>query len=139
MKVEKIDHIGICVRDLEKAKRFFSDLLGTEFSQTFELGEFAFKSAMEPFGIEVVEPTSPDGFIARTIERRGEGVIVIGLKVPDIEEGIAEMKSWGLRLISRIERGQLKAAQFHPRDTFGVMIELLQYPLENPIVLAMSK
>ena len=139
MKVEEIDHIAIFVRDLEKASKFFADLLGTEFSQTFVQEKFAFKNSLEPLGIEVVEPTSPDGFVAKTIERSGEGVGLIGLKVPNLEEAITEMKGRGIRLVSRIEQGQLKTAQFHPGDTYGVMIELLQYKVEHPIAIAMSK
>ena len=137
MKVEKMDHIAIFVKDLDKAKKLFSDLLGTEFTEPVMVEQLGFRQTLEPLGIEFVESTSPDGPIAKTIELKGEGVGLIGLKVPDLEEAVAEMESRGFRLVSRVEQGQLKAAQFHPKDTFGVMIELLEYKEKHPITIAM--
>jgi methylmalonyl-CoA/ethylmalonyl-CoA epimerase len=132
MKVEKIDHVVIRVTDLQKAKKFFADLLETKF---IELGEFSnmdARSAIEPFGIELVEPLIPDGALAKEINRKGEGLSLLSLKVFNLEEAVAEMKSKGIRLITRIERSRMKAAVFHPKDTYGVMIELIEYKSKSP-------
>jgi methylmalonyl-CoA/ethylmalonyl-CoA epimerase len=94
MKVEKVDHIHIYVKDLDKAMRFFSELLGTKFTVPGEGNEeLEFKEAMDPLGLELVAPTSPDGVVGRAVERRGEGLAGLSLKVPNIEEATAEMES----------------------------------------------
>lgn len=134
MKVEKIDHVAINVKDLKKAARFFTDLLGTEFSSPAVFKELDLTSLIEPLGIELVEPLTPDGPTARTIEQRGEGLSLISLKVTNVEEAMAEMKSRGVRLVTLIDRPKMKAAIYHPKDTFGVMIELIEYQSEHPTV-----
>ena len=134
MKIENIDHIGIYVRDLKKATKFFADLLGTEFTEIGESKEVDVRSAMDPSGIELFEPLTPDGTAARTIERRGEGLALLSLKVPNLEEGIAAMESRGIRLTVRVERPNARMALFHPKDTYGVMIELIEYKAKHPFV-----
>jgi len=133
-QVEKISHIGILVSNLEEAKRLFAGLLGTEFT---DLGEFAHldvRSAIEPSGIELVEPLTPDGWVAKILQQRGEGLVTLSLKVTDIEEAVAETKSKGIRVVRRMEIGKIKAAVLHPEDTRGVTIELIQYEAKHPIV-----
>ena len=127
MKVEKIDHLHIAVNDLDKATSFFEDILGTKFGETLHVPDWDLRSRLDPLGIELIQPTSPDGVIAKFIERRGEGLCAISLKVPDIEEAIEELQAKGLRLVSRVNLGNLKEAQFHPKDAYGVMIELAEY------------
>ena len=134
MKIENIDHIGIYVRDLKKATKFFADLLGTEFTEIGEFKEADVRSAMDPSGIELFEPLTPDGPAAKAIERRGEGLALLSLKVPNLEEGIAAMESRGIRLTVRVEHPNSRMAIFHPKDTYGVMIELVEYEPEHPIV-----
>ena len=131
MKVEKIECVLIGVKDLEKATEFFSDLFETEFSR-IEFKEMDTANAMDPLGIELVAPLTPDGQFAETLERRGEGLMMLGLKVPDLEEAIAEMKSKGIRQVGEIQRGKVRTALFHPKDTFGVMIELIEYKAPHP-------
>ena len=126
MKVEKIDHIAINVRDLAKAGKFFADLLGTQFSRAAVFKEIDLRSSVDPLGIELVEPLTPDGPTARAIERRGEGVSLLSFKVSGLEDAVAEMESRGIRLVARIDRAKMKAAIFHPKDTYGTLIELME-------------
>jgi len=139
MKVEQIDHIHIVVKDLDKAVEFFESLLGVKFSKEVFLEEWQFKSRIAPIGpvgIELMQPTSPDSVFAKFIERRGEGLQAISLKVPDIEEAKAEMEARGIRLVSAVEVGRMKEAQFHPKDAYGVLIELCQYQAVHPGIAA---
>jgi len=138
MKVERIDHIHIFVKDLDKAIQLLEGALGTKFSEPHVLKDLDARATLDPLGLELIEGRSPDGAVARFIERRGEGLAAISLKVPDIEEAIAHLESRGVRLVRRIESGKLKEAQFHPKDTFGVMIELCEYELEHGARLASS-
>jgi len=134
MKIEKIDHIAINVRNLEEATKFFSDLLDTEFSGPLIIEEMNSRSVLDPLGIELIESMTPDGIVAQTIERRGEGLSLVSLKVPNLEEAIAEMERRGIRLVARIGSGTMKAAMFHPKDTYGVMIELIEYKEVHPVI-----
>ena len=127
MKVQKIHHVSVLVNDLEKAGKLYSDLFGLEFSDPYDLEALDTKVLESSFGINLVAPLTPDGPSARTLERRGEGVVMVVLNVPDIEEAIADMESRGIRLVGRESRpnGQ-KTATFHPKDLCGVFIELMQ-------------
>ncbi|MFC2066760.1 VOC family protein [Chloroflexota bacterium] len=133
MKAE-LDHIHIVVKDVDKAVAFFELLLGISFTKDMQSKELAKKwhyrsrmASLGTIGIELLQPTSPESLFARFIERRGEGIQAISLKVDDIEDAIKEMQTSNIRLVSTLEHGGLKEAQFHPKDAFGVMIELCQY------------
>ncbi len=82
---------------------------------------------MAPLGIGIAEPLTPDAALAKVIERRGEGLSVLSLKVANLEEAISEMKSRGIRQIGSQEHSNIRAAMFHPADAFGVMIELIEH------------
>ena len=127
MKVEKLDHIHVYVKDLEKAKDTFSRLLGTTFCSDIIMEQAQLRSTLSPLGVELMQSTSPDGFVAKAIENRGEGLAALSFKVPDIEQAIKELQSMGLCLVARLELGGVKEAQFHPKDCHGVMIELCEY------------
>lgn len=126
MKVEKIHHVAILVKDLEKAGKLYADLLGTEFSGPHEQKALDVRFLSSPLGINLVTPLTADGPSARTLERRGEGLSMLILNVPDIEEAVADMESHGVRLVGREDRPSSKAASFHPKDLCGVLIELIE-------------
>jgi methylmalonyl-CoA/ethylmalonyl-CoA epimerase len=134
MKVEGIDHIAINVKDLAKAEKFFSELFGTKFSSLGVTKEIDLRSSINPIGIELVEPLTSDGPTARAIQERGEGFSLLSIKVSNIQEAIAEMKSRNVRLVSMVDHPKYKAAIFHPKDTYGIMIELIDYQSEHPLV-----
>lgn len=137
MKVEKIDHIHVFVKDLDKAMAFFSDILGTQFSGPLELGHGVhLKSYLDPLGIELIGSTAPDGVVARTLEKRGEGLAAISFKVPDLDEAVAELQAKGLKLVGLVHLGNLREAQFHPKDSYGVMIELCEYDAKQGALVA---
>jgi len=124
MRVEKIDHVSIMVKDLEKAGKFFADLFEIEFTGPRENPGQDRRSIMSrPLGIALRSPLTPDGPTARTLKSRGEGLSLLSLKVPNLKEAVAEMKSKGIRQVEAIGT---KIAIFHPEDTYGVMIELIE-------------
>lgn len=136
MKAERLDHIHIYVKDLEKAKNTFSRALGTTFSPTIKPKDLPIKSAISPIGLELIEPTDPNGVVAKAMERGGEGLYGLSFKVPDIEEAIKVLQSMGMRMVGRVNEGRMKEAQFHPRDAHGVMVELCEYEDRSPGALA---
>ena len=126
MKVEKIHHVAILVKDLEKAGKLYSDLFGMEFSGPYEQEALDVRFLSSPLGINLVAPLTPGGPSAKALERRGEGLSMLIFNVPDIEEAIADMESHGVRLVGREERPDSKTATFHPKDLCGVFIELME-------------
>jgi len=74
MKAEKIDHIVIRVKEARKAIDFFSDLFETKFDKLGDIAPLDIRSYMDPLGIEIVEPLTPDGATARATEKGGQGM-----------------------------------------------------------------
>ena len=137
MKVERLDHVHIYVKDLDKAAKFFGALLESRVSDPPMIEpKDGVKTVLLPVGIELISSMTPDGPVARAIEAGGEGLKAISLKVPDIEVAIEEMKSKGIRQVGRVKIGRLQEAQFHPKDTFGVMLELCEHDLDHPAYIA---
>ena len=130
--VKKIDHIGIAVKDLEEALKFYQDVLGMDLAGTEIVEEQKVKVAFLPIGdtkVELLESTDKEGPIARYIEKKGEGVQHIAYRVDDIEKAIKEMKEKEIRMIDESPRygaGGAKIAFAHPKSTNGVLIELCQ-------------
>ncbi len=122
MKVEKLDHVTILVKDLEKARKLYSDLFGVVFSEPKENKEADIKMSFSPLGIALAAPISPDGAVAKNLEQRGEGVGAVVLKVKNVAEATTEMQAKGIRKIAQ----GAKVARFHPKDTNGVIFEIVQ-------------
>jgi methylmalonyl-CoA/ethylmalonyl-CoA epimerase len=130
--VQKIDHIGIAVKSLEDALKFYEGALGLKAVGTEVVAEQKVKVAFLPTGdseIELLEATAEDSPVAKFIEKNGEGIQHIAYRVDDIEAAIAEMKEKGVRMIDEKPRygaGGAKIAFCHPKSTGGVLIELCQ-------------
>lgn len=139
MKVERIDRIYVYVKDLEKARRLFGDLLETEFSEPMSYKDADMTCSYSPLGLTLAEPLSPDGFVAKIIKNRGEGVAMVALKVKNLKEATAEMESRGIRRIGGFEMGGYKAITYHPKDAFGVLLDLSEFKDKHPIVDALRK
>lgn len=129
--VKKVDHIGIAVKNLEEALKFY-EALGLKADGTEVVEEQKVKVAFLPVGdseIELLESTQEDGPIAKFIEKKGEGIQHIALRVENIEEAILEMKNKGVRMIDESPRygaGGAKIAFCHPKSTHGVLLELTE-------------
>ncbi|MQL52401.1 methylmalonyl-CoA epimerase [Desulfofundulus thermobenzoicus] len=130
--IKKIDHVGIAVKDLQKAIEFYEGLLGLKVTDTEVVEEQKVKVAFLPTGdseVELLESTTPDGPIARFIEKNGEGIQHIAFRVDNLEEKLAELKARGVRLIDEKPRrgaGGARIAFLHPRSTFGTLVELCE-------------
>ena len=123
MAVENISYVAIMVKDLEQAAKDYSDLLGIEFPEPHESQAIDMRVTRSPVGIELVAPLSPDGALAKTIERRGEGMMLVTLWVSDLQEASAQLKAKGAR---QVGGDGVKSIILHPRDFHGVMVELDQ-------------
>lgn len=130
--VKKIDHIGIAVRDLKEAMRFYKEILGIKATEIEEVQDQKVRVAFLPTGdseVELLESTSPDGPIARFIEKNGEGIQHIAFSVDNIEEKLAELKNKGVRLIDEKPRrgaGGAMIAFLHPKSSLGALVEICE-------------
>ncbi|RJX15835.1 hypothetical protein CW703_04190 [Candidatus Bathyarchaeota archaeon] len=86
MGVKGIDHVVIAVKDLGKAEKFFSKLLGIEFDELGENKQWKFKSVISPEGFELLTPTTPDSETAKYIKKRGEGYFAVALTMKKKEK-----------------------------------------------------
>lgn len=130
--VKKVDHIGIAVSNLDETVKFYKNVLGLELHGTEVIEEQKVKVAFLPVGdseVELLESTSPEGPIAKFIEKKGQGIQHIAFRVDDIEAALEEMKEKGIRLIDEKPRygaGGARIAFLHPKSTNGVLIELCE-------------
>lgn len=129
---EKINHIGIAVKNLENSIPLYRDQLGMEFEGTEEVAEQKVRVAFLKIGesrIELLEPTSPDSPVAKFLEKNGEGIHHMAYEVKDIVATLADLKQKGVRLIDEKPRhgahGSL-IAFLHPKATGGVLTEICQ-------------
>lgn len=124
----KLDHIGIAVRSLDSAKIYEDVGLTIEHVEVVETQRV--KTAFLSVGdsnLELLEPTSPDSPIAKYIEKRGEGIHHICLRVDDIEAHLANLKAKGYRLVNEAPvpgAHGCRVAFLHPSAGNGVLIEL---------------
>lgn len=130
--IEKIDHIGIAVKDLNETLKIYTEILGLKSAGEETVAEQKVRVAFIPVGeseIELLESTEPDGTIAKFIEKNGEGIQHIAFRVDNIEKTLEDLKSKGVRLIDEKPRngaGGAKIAFIHPKATKGVLIELCE-------------
>jgi methylmalonyl-CoA/ethylmalonyl-CoA epimerase len=132
MKILKIDHLGIAVNSIEEGKTFWTDILGLPCEGTETVDEQKVTTAFLPVSeseLELMESTSPDGPVAKYIEKRGQGIQHIAFRVENIEAALAELKAKGVLLIDESPRkgaGGAKIAFLHPKATNGVLVELCE-------------
>lgn len=130
-KVLKISHLGIAVRSLEGEGKFY-DLLGLLENHREEVASQRVMTSFRPVGessFELLEPTSPDGPIAKAIEKRGPGVHHVCLEVDDVEAVLARLKAAGIKLVNEtpIDGAHgCRVAFVHPASTGGILLELSQ-------------
>ena len=120
--MEKIEHIGIAVKDIEKSNKLFAALFGKPHYKTsfFDVG---------PNKIELLEATTPESPIAKFIAKKGEGIHHIAFAVTDIVSEIKRLKEEGFTVLNETPKmgaDNKMVAFLHPKSTNGILIELCQ-------------
>ena len=130
--MNKIEHIGIAVKDLEISNLLFEKLLGTA---SYKSEEVESESVMTSFfqtgvnKIELLSATNPESPIAKFIEKKGEGIHHIAFEVDDILSEMKRLKNEGFVLINEVPKkgaDNKLVAFLHPKGTNGVLVELCQ-------------
>jgi len=134
MNLTHIEHIGIAVKNMDEAIKFYEEVLGLKCYAVEEVTDQKVKTAFFQIGptkIELLESTDPEGPIGKFIEKRGEGIHHLAYAVKELESSLEELKSKGIKLIdekSRKGAEGLNIAFLHPKATYGVLTELCEKP-----------
>ncbi len=130
--MNKIEHIGIAVKDLKESNKLFAKLLGEKYYKIESVESEAVNTSFFKTGnnkIELLEATNEDSPIAKFIEKRGEGIHHIAFEVDDIEQEIKRLQKEGFKILNEKPKkgADNKLVVFlHPKSTNGVLIELCQ-------------
>lgn len=132
MNITHIEHIGIAVKSIDEAKKYYEHVLGLKCYSTEEVADQKVKTAFFQIGntkIELLESTDPEGNIAKFIEKKGEGIHHLAFAVEGLENALTEVEAKGVQLIDKKPRKGaegLEIAFLHPKSTIGVLTELCE-------------
>lgn len=130
--MNKIEHIGIAVKNLKDSNALFSKLFGKQHYKTEEVRSEGVNTSFFQFGnnkIELLEATNAESPIAKFIDKKGEGIHHIAFDVEDIVSEIKRLKKEGFKVLHETpKRGADNkwVAFLHPKSSNGVLIELCQ-------------
>jgi methylmalonyl-CoA/ethylmalonyl-CoA epimerase len=128
----KIDHIAICVREIEAALPLYRDGLGLDLERIEELPDRGVRVAFLRAGsvrIELVQPVRSDSEVSRFLDRHGEGLHHISMAVSNLEAGLAQAVEGGSRVLpdpGKCGAHGRRVAFLHPKSTSGVLIEIVE-------------
>jgi len=130
MKIKRIAHLGIVVKDLNAALELFTgalplDLVHTEDYQGMKVGFIPVGDS----SIELLQDVSGSSGVKKFLENNGEGIHHIAFEVDDIEQAVVELRAKGVKLIDEKPRAGahgMTVAFMHPKGTHGVLMELVQ-------------
>jgi methylmalonyl-CoA/ethylmalonyl-CoA epimerase len=133
-----VDHVGIAVPDMEQAIAFYRDTFGLTLVHEETNEEQGVREAMLAAGrppetaatqVQLLAPISPDSPLARFLDRHGPGVQQVAYRVDDVAAASAALRAKGLRVLYDEPRGGTAGSRVnfvHPKDTGGVLVELVQ-------------
>lgn len=135
--IRRIDHVGIAVRSLGQSLGFWAEALGLAVSGIETVESEKVRVAFLPVGasrIELLESTTADSPIARSIAARGEGIHHLTLAVEDMAGALAQLRQRGITILGDAPRtgaGGRSIAFVHPRSAGGVLVELVELASED--------
>ncbi len=130
--MNKLEHIGIAVKNLEESNALFARLLGKPHYKVEEVETEGVRTSFFEVGgikIELLEATRPDSPIAKFIEKRGEGIHHLAFDADPIENKMDELKEKGFVLLADAPKSGADNKEIvflHPKTTQGVLIEICQ-------------
>ena len=132
--LNRVDHVGIAVSDLEAAIALYEGTLGLPLAHRETIADQGVEAVLLDVGeshVELLAPLGPDTTVGRFVAKRGEGLHHIAYAVDDIEEALASLAGAGLELIDATPRRGIRdsrVAFLHPRSTGGVLTEIVEPP-----------
>jgi len=142
MKVNKVDHICIAVKNLDEARKVWEPLLGKDKPDDAYVDERekikVARYLVGELGFELMESTTRDGDVAKFIEKRGEGIMLISFNVDNTREAVKDLQAKGYPFIPA-SNGEIarpfrdcEFAFVHPKKLNGVLTEIIDYKWEEP-------
>jgi methylmalonyl-CoA/ethylmalonyl-CoA epimerase len=132
--MDKLEHIGIAVKNMEESNKLFAKLLGRDHYKIEEVPSEGVRTSFFDMGnikIELLEATSPDSPIAKFIEKKGEGIHHLAFEVTDLRKSMTEYAANDFTLVSSTPKAGADNKMIcflHPRSTNGVLVELCESP-----------
>jgi methylmalonyl-CoA/ethylmalonyl-CoA epimerase len=132
VKIKRIEHVGVVVRDVEKSRRLWEDCFGIKLGG--EEANAVRKLALYPVGesmVELIAGATPDSRHAKMVAEGKGGLNHICFEVEDIDEALAELKLKGIPLLDQVPRighAGCRIAFIDPSATENCLIELAQLP-----------
>jgi methylmalonyl-CoA/ethylmalonyl-CoA epimerase len=129
MKPTHIEHIGIAVKNLDEAIKYYEEVLGLKCYAIEEVADQKVKTAFFMVGqtkLELLESTDPEGPVGKFIEKKGEGIHHLAFAMEDVSKSLKDAADKGVRLIDEQPRKGaegLNIGFLHPKSTFGVLTE----------------
>ena len=130
--LDRIDHVGVAVEDIDAALPLYRDALGLTLAHRETVDEQGVDAALLDVGdghVELLAPLGPDTAVGKYLANRGPGLHHVAYKVADIDEALVALREAGLRLIDERARTGIRnsrVAFVHPSATGGVLTEIVQ-------------
>ncbi|WP_151445827.1 VOC family protein [Lacisediminimonas profundi] len=137
MKIKRIEHVGVVVKDIEASRRLWEDCLGIPMTGMEVSERNRLKLSLYPIGesmVELITGLTPDSKYTKLIEEGKGGLNHICFEVEDIDEALAELKAKGVPLLdqqARIGHAGCRIAFLDPAGTEGCLIELAELPSDG--------
>lgn len=134
MKIKRIEHVAVAVRDLDSMARLLQDTLGLTLDYTEDFAEANTRIGMFSLGdcaLELVQGMAPSTRSAKWVTEKGEGLYHLCLEVEDIDDALTELKAKGVKLIHETPvsgHGNCRIAFIDPSATGNVLFELAELP-----------
>lgn len=131
LRIKKIDHVAVCVEDIDAACAKYKEVLGLEPSLREVVASQKTEAVLLPIGetsIELIAPKGNEG-LEKFLAKRGPGIHHIAVEVEGIEQAIATLEALGVAVIDKTPRKGArghKVAFLHPKATGGVLVELVE-------------
>jgi methylmalonyl-CoA epimerase len=138
VKIKRIEHVGIVVKDLGESRRLWEEVLGLHLEEIEEMEKSRVRIAIYPVGesmVELLYGATPDSKFARLVRERGEGLHHVCFEVENIDAALAELRARGVRLLDEVARSGHQGSRIaflDPADTGNVLVELAELPSQSP-------
>ena len=132
MQLNRLDHVGIAVSDLQPARAFYERVLGLRAAHDEVIEDQGVHEILYRLGdawVQLVAPLGPDTPVGRFLAKRGEGLHHIGYSVPNVATALNQLRRSGVEVVDetpRIGSGGTTVAFVHPKAAHGVLIELVE-------------
>ena len=130
MALKRIDHVVVAVKDCKAAGERYAQLLGKSATPVSELPALGIKQVTVSLGdafVELAEPLTTQGPVAKFLDTKGEGLYLLSVEVDDMDATIKDLTAKGVQMAGTpVDSGSSKLAFVHPKSTHGVLLQLVQ-------------